>query len=69
MGEVYLAEDTSLKRKVALEFLPVVLQADPIPLHGGGSLLTVKQKYQDSMINSSQRSLWRNETRQGTQQT
>ncbi|MBP1598066.1 MAG: serine/threonine protein kinase, partial [Acidobacteria bacterium] len=30
MGEVFLAEDTSLHRKVALKFLPRALQQDPI---------------------------------------
>jgi serine/threonine protein kinase len=30
MGEVYLAEDISLERKVALKFLPAGLQADPV---------------------------------------
>ena len=30
MGEVYLAEDTSLERKVALKFLPNYLQQDAV---------------------------------------
>ena len=30
IGQVYLAEDTSLERKVALKFLPLGLQTDPV---------------------------------------
>jgi serine/threonine protein kinase len=30
MGQVYLAEDTSLEREVALKLLPAGLQADPV---------------------------------------
>ena len=33
MGEVYLAEDTSLRRKVALKFLPLTLTKDESQLH------------------------------------
>ena len=32
MGEVFLAEDTELERKVALKFLPEALQSDPTAL-------------------------------------
>jgi len=32
MGEVFLAEDTSLNRKVALKFLPDIFSGDPEPL-------------------------------------
>ena len=31
MGEVFLAEDTTLGRKIALKFLPDFMQQDPLP--------------------------------------
>jgi serine/threonine protein kinase len=34
MGEVWLAEDTTLKRKVALKLLPAAVAADPERLLG-----------------------------------